>query len=343
MLSCSDKIILEKKLLFSILLLYNCLYDIINKKNKRGFYMNNTTTFNKMQTVKYLISTFLIAWGIQIGVFFLSKTSLGSLCQPVLAVMMFVPMLGVFISGAKIKDVGFKPNIKKNILPILIAWFSPAILTTLGALLYFLVFPSHFDLSGKAIIKDFGEDILKQMEQQGITYPVYLLISIISCITYAPFLNMFFALGEEVGWRGFLYPQLKAKFGYKLGNIIGGIIWGCWHWPLIWLIGYEYGTDYFGFPVVGMLLFCIITIGLGIMCDWLYEKSNCIWIPAIFHGAFNAAAGIPLYITYTNTSSMRLLGAAPNGLLSGLPILIFALILLLRKQSADNNANKGHL
>ena len=291
--------------------------------------MSNTAIFNKKQIVKYLVSTFGIAWIIQIGVYFLSKTNLASMYQLILAVMMFVPMLGVVISGAKIKDMGFKPKIKKNIKYILIAWFSPVILTALGAALYFIIFPSHFDISGNYLVENFGEDTLKQLEQQGLTYPIYILISIISCITYTPFLNMFFALGEEVGWRGFLYPQLKSKFGYKSGNIIGGVIWGIWHWPLIWLIGYEYGTDYIGFPVTGMLLFCIITIGLGIICDWLYEKSDCIWLPALLHGSFNSAATIPLSVTNADNSSMRLLGSAPNGLISGLPIIVFALILFI--------------
>ncbi|MBQ5562129.1 MAG: CPBP family intramembrane metalloprotease, partial [Clostridia bacterium] len=83
-------------------------------------------------------------------------------------------------------------------------------------------------------------------------------------------------------------------------------------------------------PIVGMIAFCVITVALGIMCDWLYEKSQCIWLPSIFHGAFNAAATIPLCITIANTGSMRLLGSAPNGLLAGLPIIAFAVILFVR-------------
>lgn len=299
----------------------------------------NNTTFNKTQTSKYLISTFLIAWGMQVGVYLLSKTDLASIYQILIAIMMFVPMLGVFISGAKIKDMGFKPNVKSNIKPILTAWFSPVILTAVGALLYFLVFPSQFDISGQYLVENVGEDALKQMEQQGMTYPLYILVSIISCVTYAPFLNMFFALGEEVGWRGFLYPQLKAKFGYKLGNIIGGVIWGCWHWPLIWLIGYEYGTDYRGFPIIGMLLFCVITVGMGIICDWLYERSNCIWVPSLFHGSFNAAATIPLCLTLSSMGSVRLIGPAPNGLLSGVPIFVFASVLFINGRKKKDNKN----
>ena len=40
--------------------------------------------------------------------------------------------------------------------------------------------------------------------------------------------DMFVALGEEVGWRGALYPYLKKKFGDTKGRIVGGAIWGAW-------------------------------------------------------------------------------------------------------------------
>ena len=107
------------------------------------------------------------------------------------------------------------------------------------------------------------------MEAQGLTYPVMILISVLSSLFYGPFINAPFALGEETGWRGFLFPQLKARFGRRKGRLLGGFIWGAWHWPLIWLIGYEYGaaagnqSGYFGFPFSGMLLFSVITIGWG--------------------------------------------------------------------------------
>ena len=291
------------------------------------------TEFNKKQVIKYLVFTFGIAYAIQIIVWLLYSNGQQAIGQLVMAVMMFVPMLSAFLSGGKFNVMGWKPHIKGNVKSILIAWFSPMLLTAIGAGLYFAVFPSHFDLSGGYMMEVAGEDILKQMEEKGLSYPMLVLISCVSCITYAPLMNMFFAIGEESGWRGFLYPQLKARFGKRLGWVIGGIIWGLWHAPLIWLIGYEYGTDYIGFPILGMFLFCVITVALGIMCDWLYERSQCIWLPSIFHGSFNAAATIPLCITIANTGSMRLLGSAPNGLLASLPIIIFAVIIFIKSEN----------
>ena len=55
----------------------------------------------------------------------------------------------------------------------------------------------------------------------------------------------------------------------------------------------KYGTTYWGAPVTGSLLFCVITIAMGILFDVLYEKTNCIWVPALCHGEINAFAGVP--------------------------------------------------
>ncbi len=299
--------------------------------------------YNKLKVIKFLLWTFSLAYIIQIGAAYLYNNVNRLIGQLTVAGMMFIPALGVLLSGAGLKDIGWKPQIRKNIKTILIAWFAPVILSVIGAGLYFLVFPGHFDLSGDYIVLSGGAEALSQMQAQGISYPLYALIGVIGSITYAPLINAFLALGEEIGWRGFLYPQLKARFGRKKGWLLGGIIWGAWHWPLIWLIGYEYGAaagnpaGYFGFPVIGMLLFSIITAGWGILHDWLYERSGSIWIPSLLHGAINAAATLPLSVCLTNTGSARLLGPAPNGIIAGLPFLAFALILLLRKEEERKN------
>ena len=296
-------------------------------------------TYHKAKVLKYLAWTFGLAYLIQVGAAYVyHQNRLAG--QLVVAAMMFVPALGAALSGAALKDMGWKPQIRKNIRSILIAWFSPAVLTACGAALYFLVFPGHFDLTGEYLVLSIGAEAMEQLETQGLSYPMYVLVSAVASLTYAPLLNTFVALGEEIGWRGFLYPNLKARFGRNKGWLLGGIIWGAWHWPLIWLIGYEYGasagneTGYAGFPVSGMMLFCVFTVFAGIWHDWLYEKSESIWVPALFHGAINAAATLPLAICLPNTGSARLLGPAPNGLISGLPILLTAAVLSARAKKA---------
>ena len=295
----------------------------------------NDITYNKKGTIKYLFWTFLIAWIMQVIVAVLSRNGLAAAGQLLTAIMMFAPLLGVLLSGHTLSGMGWKPRLKGKVKFLLVAWFLPALLTAIGAALSFVVFPGHFDMSGEYLAANVGAEALEQLEAQGLTYPLYILISVAGCLTYAPLINMVLAAGEEAGWRGFLYPQLKAKFGKRLGLLIGGVIWGIWHWPMMWLTGYEYGTDYAGFPIVGMLVFCIFTTAAGILCDWLYEKTECIWIPSIFHGAINAVGTVPLALCIANTGSAILLGPAPHGVLAGLPMIIGAMILFFKSAKSE--------
>ena len=292
--------------------------------------------FEKKGTLKYLFWTFLLSWGVQIAAAVLYRNGLTFAVQPLMALLMFTPLLGVLLSGNVFSRMGWRLRLKGNMKTLFAAWFLPALLTAFGAALYFIVFPGHFDMSGAYLAASLGSEILEQLEAQGVTYPMYVLIAVVSCLTYAPLFNTFLAVGEEVGWRGFLYPQLKTKFGKRKGLLLGGVIWGIWHWPAIWLIGYEYGTGYLGFPVAGMLAFCIFTTTAGILCDWLYEKSKCIWIPSIFHGSINAAGTVPLAVCAANTDSAILLGPAPNGILAGLPLCICAAVLLFKSAKEKN-------
>ena len=313
------------------------------------------TEFRKGQVIKYLVWTFALAYIIQIGSASLYKSN-RQVGQLVLAAMMFVPALGVILSraslkgmgvilsGADLKEMGWKPQIKKNFRTYLIAWFGPLILTLVGGALYFLIFPRHFDLSGTYFTAIGGAQAIEEMEAQGITYPIFVLINVVSSITYAPLINALIAVGEEIGWRGFLYPQLKAGFGRRMGWILGGLIWGAWHWPLIWLIGYEYGAaagnnaGYIGAPVTGMLFFAVNTVALGILHDWLYERSGSIWAPSLLHGAFNAVAALPLSVCLSDTGSFRLLGPMPNGIISEIPLLIIAAVLLAKAEKKRHTA-----
>lgn len=281
------------------------------------------------EILKYLTWTFGIAWAMQFLVFRLFQQGSVAAGQSVLSLSMFAPMLGVVLSGSSLKNMGWKFSLRKNIRSLLAAWFLPALLTALGALLYFAVFPDQFSLSGEYLIQSTGPQALEQLQAQGLSYGQYILLTTLSAVIFAPFLNMLFAAGEEAGWRGFLYPALKAEYGPRKGLILGGIIWGIWHWPIIGLIGYEYGTGYFGYPVTGMLLFCFITTAVGIFCSWLYEKSGSIWYPALFHGSFNAVGTIPYALCTTLSGNMRLLGPGPVGVLGALPLLVSAYYLLM--------------
>ena len=256
----------------------------------------------------------------------------------VLALMltMYAPFAAVLLAKGPLKDMGWHLRLRGKGKWILAAWFGSALLAALGAALYYLLFPAALDLSGAMLSAQLGEAGLQQMEAQGLSMKALLLIQLAQALSYAPLVNTFFALGEEVGWRGFLYPRLKERFGVAKGRLLGGLIWGVWHWPVMILAGYNYGTQYWGAPVLGPLVFCLGTVALGVLFDLLYEKTDCIWIPALAHGAFNAAGGLGMLVLNPAFADRTTLGPAPIGLIAGLPL--FALGFLLIGKSGRESA-----
>ncbi len=278
---------------------------------------------------RYLLWAFGLAWPIQCLAAWFYKQGNLTAYPLTLTVSMFAPLAAALLARVPVRDMGWKPRFRQNWKWLLAAWFCPALLCSLGAALYFAVFPGSF--GGLAAAEaQLGEAALEQLKAQGLTVPAYLAVTLVSVVTYAPLINVIPSLGEELGWRGAMYPMLKERFGTARGRVLGGAIWGAWHWPVMLLVGYEYGTLYWGSPVSGMLLFCLICVGLGTLFDFVYEKSGCIWLPALAHGAFNAIAAFPVLLTAPDWSGSPLLGPLPNGLLAGLPFLLLAARLLPR-------------
>lgn len=101
------------------------------------------------------------------------------------------------------------------------------------------------------------------------------------------FYSLFFAFGEEYGWRGYLQKEW-AENNKLSAFVIIGIIWGLWHLPGI-LLGHNFPE----YPIIGgLLLMPAVTTAFSIVFGTSFNKSNVIWLPAIFHGAVNISAEV---------------------------------------------------
>lgn len=90
------------------------------------------------------------------------------------------------------------------------------------------------------------------------------------------------ALGEEIGWRGFLVPQLAKITGFTGTALISGLIWAVWHFPLFdltnpgsWVTWYELGC------------FTAMVVGLSFILAWFRLKTGSVWTSMILHGSHN--------------------------------------------------------
>ena len=284
----------------------------------------------------YFLFAFGLAWLLQVyASLLLIRDGNATAYQALLSVSMFCPLAATLLVKKVFlhqpTGIGWKVQGKRRYW--LAAWFGPAVFTVLAALLYFAVFSSRLDLSGSWLVTAYGGEMDAETlrSQLGVSNLSYLLETGLFAITLAPPINMLFAVGEEAGWRGYMMPQLKECFGLLNGRLLGGVIWGVWHWPIMLLTGYEYGTNYLGAPVLGLVVWCVVCFALNTLLDWLYEKTGCIWVSAIAHGAFNAVAALFTVLTYPADAYYNVLGPTPIGLIGMLPMLAAAVWLTLRQ------------
>lgn len=117
--------------------------------------------------------------------------------------------------------------------------------------------------------------------------PIGALIALqLALLPLAAFINLIPALGEELGWRGWLLPKLMP-LGTLAALLVSGVIWGLWHAPLI-LLGYNYPDAPGWLGLTAMVIMCIL---VGAVFGWLRLRSGSVWPAALAHAAFNGAGG----------------------------------------------------
>ena len=126
-------------------------------------------------------------------------------------------------------------------------------------------------------------------------------------------INGLFAMGEEYGWRGLMWDELRAG-GPLRANVIIGVVWGLWHAPLI-----VQGYNYPGFPALGVLAMVAFCIGMSFVLTAVRELTGSLIPVAAAHGMLNGIA--PLLLMLTPGAQPILAG--PLGLLGAA---IFALL-----------------
>jgi membrane protease YdiL (CAAX protease family) len=196
------------------------------------------------------------------------------------------------------------------------------------------VYPADFvTLSG------FQQLVDTQVEAAGappIPIPIAVLVALqFVTVLLGAFVNVVTALGEELGWRGWLLPKLMP-LGAVPALLISGVIWGLWHAPL-GLLGYNYP----GVPGwLGLTMMVGVSTLFGAIFGWLRLRSESVWPAALAHGSLNAAAGFSLIFaaageTIDNTQATIL------GWTGWLVPLAVVVVLFTTKRFARRNVSPG--
>jgi membrane protease YdiL (CAAX protease family) len=147
------------------------------------------------------------------------------------------------------------------------------------------------------------------------TFALYLTMAL-NIVVIGPFLGLIIAFGEEYGWRGFLQTELN-KLGRIRGTFLLGIIWGVWHWPMIWM-----GYNYPGQPLIGSLFMVAYCVILAYFLAYAVFKSKGVWTAAYLHALNNQTLSFFLMAVVAPINKLSSFGM-------GLPALLLGAIVVL--------------
>src|SRR5215208_4230143 len=79
------------------------------------------------------------------------------------------------------------------------------------------------------------------------------------------------ALGEEIGWRGYVLPRLQTRMSALSASLFLAPIWALWHLPL-WVAGWLHG-DPFRTPSL-YAAFVASAFALSVILTWVYNSTG---------------------------------------------------------------------
>ena len=99
-----------------------------------------------------------------------------------------------------------------------------------------------------------------------------------------PAVLLFFLLlatGEEVGWMGYAFEPMQARFGALKAALILGIIWAIWHIPIFIFVMQD--------PVV-LIAQLLTLVGNRILVVWIFNNTGkSVFATILFHAVDNTA------------------------------------------------------
>jgi membrane protease YdiL (CAAX protease family) len=269
------------------------------------------------------------------GVIGSSPFDLTQLARLLMPVLMFAPTVA-HIATRLITHEGWsntllRPNFRRGWRFYLAAWFLPVLATIVGGAIYFLLFPSRFDLSMTGA-REMGTI------PQGMNAGMYLIVQVGYILAVAAPINLIVGFGEEFGWRAYLLQKLMP-LGTRKAVLLVGVIHAVWHYPFI-LQGYEYGFGYWGAPVVGALIYVAFVLYLGVFLAWVTLRSGSVWPAALGHGVINASVLWPMH-AYLRGDADWLTGPQPMGIVGGLGYAVLALLIFFSARALAPTASPG--
>lgn len=143
----------------------------------------------------------------------------------------------------------------------------------------------------------------------------------VAAIFFLP-LQMASATGEEIGWRGLLAPQLMRLMNFPMASLTSGVIWFCWHIPIIFIGTYMADQRTEGWQIG---VYAIMLISMSFPMMYYRLKTGSLWTGAIIHASHNLFLYY-IFLRLTDSSKMTKYYAGEWGMITATVLPIVALI-----------------
>jgi len=128
-----------------------------------------------------------------------------------------------------------------------------------------------------------AQNVASRWGFEGASTLVALLVFLVLAGTLGMIQSCITALGEEIGWRGFLVPELAKRMSFAKVSLVSGLIWAFWHYPVILLADYRGATPRW----YSLACFTVTVVGISFAYAWLRLKSGSLWTGMWLHASHN--------------------------------------------------------
>jgi uncharacterized protein len=136
---------------------------------------------------------------------------------------------------------------------------------------------------GKLFDPEFAKGIATNYSWKNLSPGLTIFFYVLFAATLGMIRSCGSALGEEIGWRGFLVPELSKVTSFPKTALISGIIWSIWHYPILLFADYNSGTPAW----YGLSCFTIMVVGISFIYAYFRLKTGSLWTGVLLHASHN--------------------------------------------------------
>lgn len=194
-----------------------------------------------------------------------------------LAGLMWTPAVGALVAlrvrRGSFESLGLRWSLDHQrssiLIPLAYASAAYAIIWLIGI----VEFPNYQFID--RVVTEFGLD----------DYPRIAAVLEYLCVvaTVGVFQSAVSVLGEEIGWRGFLVPELFKLESFTRTALASGLLWALWTLPLMILTQQQHGAlDWF---TIGCRT--VMMIAIAVALAWLRLRSGTVWTAVTLRACHN--------------------------------------------------------